>query len=425
MVGLGETYLAAFALALGMGEVTAGLLSTLPLLAGGVLQLLTPTATRRLGSRRTWVVVCATVQASTFVPLIVLSFVGKAPPWLVFIVAAFYWGSGMAAGPAWNTWIGSLVPEPIRARFLTTRTSVTQVGIAAGLVAGGFCLELFRQRGRELWGFAALFLVAALARGASARLLALHSEPETMSGDRIVGVREVLSRLRHGEDGRLLLFLACMTTSVTLASPFFTPYMLRQLELSYAGYMGLVGAAFVAKIVALSFLGRKGPRLRPRRLLRLGAAGIVPVSILWLVSDDYWYLVGVQVLSGAMWSMYELAAFLIIFETIRENERTSLLTTYNLVNTVGTALGSILGGMLLAAFPSDRQGYHAVFAVSTVARLITGILLLRLGSGRAAQVWMTLRTIGVRPSSGGMLRPIVPGIRPPDEDDDAGDGDAK
>ena len=39
MVGIGETYLAAFVLALGMGEIAAGLISSIPLLAGSVLQL--------------------------------------------------------------------------------------------------------------------------------------------------------------------------------------------------------------------------------------------------------------------------------------------------------------------------------------------------------------------------------------------------
>src|SRR5215510_3075952 len=42
MVGIGETYFAAFALALGTGETFAGLVATLPMLAGAALQLATP-----------------------------------------------------------------------------------------------------------------------------------------------------------------------------------------------------------------------------------------------------------------------------------------------------------------------------------------------------------------------------------------------
>src|SRR6187431_394534 len=47
MVGIGETYFAAFALAIGAGETFAGLIATLPMLAGASLQLATPWALKR------------------------------------------------------------------------------------------------------------------------------------------------------------------------------------------------------------------------------------------------------------------------------------------------------------------------------------------------------------------------------------------
>ncbi|HKC50660.1 MAG TPA: hypothetical protein VKF60_07695, partial [Myxococcota bacterium] len=39
MVGAGETYIAAFALALGLGDIVAGYVASVPLLAGALLQL--------------------------------------------------------------------------------------------------------------------------------------------------------------------------------------------------------------------------------------------------------------------------------------------------------------------------------------------------------------------------------------------------
>lgn len=55
MTGLGETYLPAFALAVGLGEITAGLVASLPLLVGGLMQTFSPLAIRRLGSHKRWV----------------------------------------------------------------------------------------------------------------------------------------------------------------------------------------------------------------------------------------------------------------------------------------------------------------------------------------------------------------------------------
>ena len=59
MVGAGESYIPAFALAAGLGEITAGLVATLPMLVGAAFQLVSPAAVRRLGSQRRWVVLCA------------------------------------------------------------------------------------------------------------------------------------------------------------------------------------------------------------------------------------------------------------------------------------------------------------------------------------------------------------------------------
>ncbi|MFM8326416.1 MAG: hypothetical protein ACKN9U_16270, partial [Pirellulaceae bacterium] len=50
MVGLGETYIPAFALAIGMGEVVSGWIVSIPILLGGLLQTISPWAIRRLGS---------------------------------------------------------------------------------------------------------------------------------------------------------------------------------------------------------------------------------------------------------------------------------------------------------------------------------------------------------------------------------------
>src|SRR5438552_13040923 len=56
MVGIGETYFPAFVLALGMGEIAAGLIASVPLLVGAVLQMVSPSAVVWLGSNRRWVV---------------------------------------------------------------------------------------------------------------------------------------------------------------------------------------------------------------------------------------------------------------------------------------------------------------------------------------------------------------------------------
>ena len=414
MVGLGETYLPAFALAAGLGGVATGLVAVLPMLAGAMLQLCSPTAVRWLGSHRRWVVLCASMQASCFVPLLVMAASGWIPTAGVFLAATIYWAAGLATGPAWNTWIGRLVPGRIRAPFFARRTRVSQLGVLAGFLVGGAALQWGRNHDRELLMFAGLFFAAALSRTLSALFLYRQSEPQPqLNGHRNVGTFELMRRAWRGGDSCLLLYLLCVQVAVQISGPFFTPFMLGQLQMSYTRYVVLLGAAFGAKVLALPALGRFATRAGARRLLWMGGTGIVPVAGLWVVADSFYFLMAVQVLSGIAWAAYELAMFLLFFETIREEERTSVLTTFNVGNALAMVAGSLVGGVLLGWLGEDLAAYHTVFAASSLTRLAALLVLVWVSDVKIKIVPIATRTIAVNPTAGSVDRPILPSL--PDE----------
>lgn len=410
-VGAGETYLPAFLLAVGSGEVVSGLVATVPLLAGAALQLVSPVAVRRLGSLRLWVTLCAGVQTVSFVPLIAAALMGRISAALVFVIAAVYWGSGMATGPAWNTWIGMLVPGHLRARFFARRTRFCQVAVLVGLLSGGAILEAGRGWNSPVGAFAVIFVVAALGRAVSTFFLTRQSEPRGLPPDfRSVAPWELVRRLRGGGDARLLLYMLAITTTAQIAGPFFTPYMLGELQFSYHPYVILIGTSFLAKIALMPALGNFAHRFGPQRLLWLGGLGIVPLSALWLVSDQFAYLLGIQLLAGCAWGAYELATFLLIFENIREEERTSVLTIFNFMNALLMVAGSLIGGLLLSTLGQDRAAYATVFGVSAAARGVTILLLLRVAPVRFEILPLMIRTLAMRPSAGSLDAPIIASI---------------
>src|SRR5690606_24847635 len=141
MVGFGEAFLPAFVLALGMGEIIAGLVSTVPLMLGGLLQLLAPIGIRACRSYQRWVVACASLQALSFVPMIVLAIRGTPSVWIIFGAALVYWASGFSASPAWNNWIEGLIPSQRLRAFLTTRSRMTQISTLVAFIAAGCLLQ--------------------------------------------------------------------------------------------------------------------------------------------------------------------------------------------------------------------------------------------------------------------------------------------
>jgi MFS family permease len=414
MMGAGEAYLPAFALALGLGEVLSGLVASVPMMAGAVLQLASPAAVRRLGSHKRWVVICATCQALSFLPLIAAAIVGRLPALGVFAVASVYWACGLATGPAWNTWMEGLVPRSIRPRFFAFRTRITQAGMVTGLLAGGVALQVGKGSDAPLLAFAALFTAAFLGRSLSAFFLSRQSEP-TPSPERLqgVGLSQVLTRFRQGKGNGILFYLLSVQAAVWLSGPYFTPYMLKKLHLSYGEFALLTAAAVSAKVLSLPFFGRYAQRAGTRRLLWIGGLGIVPLSGLWLVSNDFWYLMVLQITGGVAWAAYELAMFLLFFETIDAKERTGVLTIYNVGNALATVGGSLVGWTMLKLLGETQSAYLALFVASSFCRIGALVLLARVTGVIDAfrrTIPVVMRTVAISPGMGSIDRPILSSI---------------
>ena len=414
MVGFGETYLPAFVLAVGLGEVTAGLVASVPLLAGGLMQMVSPAAVARLGSHKRWVLLCALVQAASFVPLIWAALAGRIPAWGVLLVATVYWGTGLATGPAWNTWIGTVVPPDRRAPFFARRTRLSQAAVLVAFVVGGTLLQVSDRYQATLLAFAAIFLAAAVFRVLSFGMLAVQSEPVPMPPNmRRMSPRQTWRYLRHSDSGRLIRYLVAVQAAVQFSGPYFVPYMFAKLGLSYGQYVVLVAAAFLAKIVSLNAWGHYASRLGTMRLLWLGGIGITPVAALWLVSDDFVWLLLIQLVAGVVWGAYELAFFLLFFESIPEQKRTSVLTLYNLANSAAWVAGSALGGLLLYALGAERRAYLLLFVLSSVGRAMALVLLRRQRGVPREAAPIGVRTLGVRPMSATVDSPILPSLPEP------------
>jgi len=436
MVGVGETYFAAFALALGTGETIAGLIAILPMLLGSSLQLATPLALERVRSYKRWVVCCVSMQAASLLAMPVAAwFVGSAAAAWVFAAAALYWASSQASGPAWNTWIDEIVPPRVRASFFACRSRVSQSFTLAGFATGGVALEAGKSSGWLLAAFAGIFLLGAACRFLSGWFLSRHSEPSRgRYRPRRVPLTEMFRGGRAG--GMLVLYLLAMQTAVQISGPYFAPYMLAQQKLSYLSYMVLVGIGYFGKVIAMRFWGRVAQYAGARRLLWIGGCSIVPVAGLWVaagwftpwhttlslqlagqaielpLSAEMGYLGCVQLLSGIVWAAYELAMLLMFFEAIPKPDRAGMLTFYNFGNSAAQVAGGLIGATILQLGNESHAAYMAVFGISSLMRLCTVPLLRKVPEQQGDVNVPALRVVAVRPDEGPAQRPILASLPP-------------
>jgi hypothetical protein len=380
MLGLGNRYLPAFVLAIGLSEQLSGLVVTAPLLAGALLQLVSPYAVRRLRSHRRWVVSSAAAQGLSFVPLVMAALCGHASGAAVLLIATLYYAADLACAAPWTTWITRVVPPRIRPRYFARRNRLAQLATLAGILIAWPVLELAERHGATCAGFALLFGLAGSCRLLSAVCLRIQREAIVPPlPDQFVRLREFAARLRN-ERGHLLAYMVWIQVTLQIAQAYFTAFVLCQLNLPYWQFVALLATEFLAKSAGLALFGEVAHRWGAGALLRIGGLAMVPITTLWLVSPVFIFLVAVQVLSGLAFGAYELASCLLVFETIPDRERTSVMTSYNLLNSSAVAAASLTAFVALRYTGATWTVYAGLFVALTLARGLAVPLLARIAS---------------------------------------------
>lgn len=398
MIGTGETYFAAFVLAVGLGEIVAGMIACVPLVVGGLIQLISPWMMKHWLSAKQWVVSCAVLQALSFLPFLWAASAGEISASMVLMAAGFYWGMGLATGPAWNAWMGELVPRKVRSRYFSLRTRTAQLCVMVGFLLGGGLLQVAEDGDWLMTGFAVLFVLALVSRSASAWFMSQQRSVDTCF-DKGVNWRQALASLRDGRGSKLLLYLVVVQAAIQLSGPYLTTYMLGKMQLSYAQFTGLLAAVYVAKVVSLPLLGSLASRLGAWRLLWIGGVGIAPISACWVISDNLMYAFLLQVYSGVAWAAFELGFALLFFESIQQRYRTQVLTIYNVVHSGAAATGTLLGAGLLNWWSASIEGYYWLFAASTAGRILALGLLLQVPRWKVLVGSIGFRPLTVRPGA--------------------------
>lgn len=385
MIGMGEQSLPAFAVALGLSSAGAGLAASVPMVVGAVLQVfLVPLATR-VRSLQRWVVLCCALQAASFVPLVAGAWHGSMGVVAFGVAAATYWTLGLAAGPAWSTWVEPLVPKRVAFRFWSRRARWLHVFTILGLLAAGAILQAGGGDGSTIGAFASVFFAAACARVVSVLCIARQSEHEPHPrAMRVVSWRELLARFRgseHARDARSLIAILSGQLALQFALPFFVPYAVATAGCTYGETMALLAAAVLGRFVALPAWGRFASRRSLGALLLVGGAASVPVSVLWLIAPSYGWLLVVQLFAGVAWGAAELATFLLLFDHVHRDERLSVLMWHNLANALCLAAGASSAGALLAAMDGTRTAFAVVFGLAALLRAASLVPCARVARG--------------------------------------------
>jgi MFS family permease len=407
MGGVTEHYATPLALFLGATVLQIGLVSALPNLLSSLSQFFAVRVIYWVGGRLKLLVRLVFSQASLLLGIAVVA-ASEAPnrvEWFLVLLTLAALCGGLA-GPAWGSLMSDYIPARKRGRYFGWRNSVLGAVSVGSVCAAGVLLYLFKQLGCG-GGFVVLFFLAALARYGSAYFIKHMDEPphkKDPASD--FTFLMFITRFRESNYLKFVTFAASLNFASFLAAPFFTVFMLRDLQFNYLTYMELHVSSALVTLVALPLWGRHADLVGNVRVLRLSSFFTALIPFFWLVSHNPVYLMLVQMCAGFAWSGVTLSTSNFIYDAVTPQKRVRCIAYFNVINGVAVFLGAATGGWLASRLV-PLFGYQLIglFVVSGLCRFLVYIALSarfhEVRQAREVSIWELFNSvIGIRPLAG-------------------------
>lgn len=352
MLSIMEYFLIPFALFLGATPMDVGLLVAIPNLVGSFSQLMAVKAVAVGGGRVPLLFKGAMMQAALLIPIGLLAF--NSIRWnialLIFLVILFRILEQLIFS-AWGGVVSNYLPPEERGQFLGRRSQMMNLVAMATLFFAGYFLHWIKTFS-EMIGFVALFFAAALFRYLCARSFGQLVDPphEKKEGSDFT-FWMFIRRMRESNFVKFVLYVAGMTFVTQIAAPYFTVFMLRDLQMSYAEYMAINVATVLGAVVGYPLWGKHGDHVGNASILKITSCLIPLIPLLWLFSSSIYYLIVVEFVSGFAWSGFNLSSINFVFDAVVPEKRVRCLGYFNMITGVALFFGSSLGGFLAERLP--------------------------------------------------------------------------
>jgi len=377
MIAVTDFYLIPFGLFLGGSALEIGLLVAIPQLLGSVSQLTAVKIVKLLGSRQRFLPRACALQACLLIPMAALSF------WpcifqieILIACTAIFRILGGLIGTVWGSLASDYLPANERGAYFGWRSQITGLAGVGGMLVGGLVL-FFSKIFLPQLGFLCLFLLASLARFISAALMnQMEDIPLTHHKDSDFTFVKFLSRFKESNFVKFVLYVTSVTFAAHLAAPYFSVYMLRDLKMTYIGYMTIHLSAVLAGLFGFTIWGHHADQVGNARVLKMSSFLIPLIPFLWLFSANFWWLIVVELFAGFVWSGFNLCSVNFIFDAVAPEKRVRCLGYFNLINGIGVFAGALVGGYLAEHLPRVMGSrLFLLFLFSGILRYLSHFLL--------------------------------------------------
>lgn len=382
MTGAGETYFAAFALFLKATTAQIGILSALPPLIGSFAQLVSAWLGHVIGNRRKIILTATMLQALSWIPLLLLPlFFPDQSLILLIICVTIYYALGNLVIPQWSSLMGDLVHEQQRGRYFARRNRLMSITNFLAMIGAGVVLHICELQQATYIGYLLVFTLAIIARLISVYFLSrMVDPPDHVATLEIPRGRAWWQRIRGSHFAQFALFFALMNLMVSIASPYFAVYMLRDMQLSYLEFMLITATSVLAQFLTLNSWGRLCDAFGNRLILLVTGCVVPFLPAAWIISQNIAYLLVIQMIAGFFWAGFSLSCSNFLYDLVPAAKRVTYLALHHVLAALGIFIGATLGAqfaeIIEPAVHSDgglfgwEYALYYVFLASTLGRLL-------------------------------------------------------
>ena len=363
----GGTFLVAMALLLGASNFQIGLLASLPTLTN-IFQLVAIRLLQKYNNRRVIAVLC---NGFARFPLLVIGvlpllFTTGTSIEVVLFLLFFHNFFGSVAGASWTSWMKDLVPEKKLGTYFSHRTRITQMLNVFLSLALALVLDYVKKvnPGMELTAYGYMF-IAGGALGLLGTWL-LSKTPEPVSFLPRENLFTLFKKPLTDKNFRnLLIFNSFWSFALNIATPFFTVYMMKNLNLALSYIICFVIMGQIAGIFSVKIWGRHSDKFSNKTIIQIAAPVYILCILAWPFAGmipSFWATIIIvaiiNIFSGVATSGINLAINNIGIKLAPKDEAIVYLSSKNMMVAFISALGPLAGGFLADYFANRSFAWN-------------------------------------------------------------------
>jgi len=396
MDGAGFRYITPYALAIGANNAQIGFLTSIPSLLGNFSQLFTSKAIEKY-SRKKIIAFGVFLQALMWIPIILVGYLFfneninhglSANLLIVFYTLMIIFGAFLS--PAWNSLIRDIVCNKCGEYFGRRNKIIVAIAVGVMLVSG-LVLNYFEKINYLFIGFAILFAVAFVSRMISVFLIRKHYEPKLkLEKGYYFSFIQFIKRIPQSNFGKFSVFIALVTFGVSIASPFFTVYMLKDLNFDYFTWVLVIVANSASHFIFMPIWGKFADKFGNFKVLYWTGVLIALIPFSWFLTiftakisltAVLIHLLITEFFSGFVWSGFNLSAVNFIYDAVSRQKLALCVAYYNILSGVGVFLGASLGGIVSSLninFFGIITPILFIFILSGIARFLSYLMIFKI-----------------------------------------------